>query len=230
MKLQRFTNLICTSALSLLVSPAACLGAGCLQVGDIVGDSTIVGHEGWSDILSYSISVQNAGWLPGGGASPASISDMFVTKKLDRGSPYYFGSVFAGAPYETARIEVVQDSQPTDDYVQWLFEDAVISAYNTAFDSTSQQPLELLAIDFRQLTYKYTWQGEREPITAGFIYDRSINALTWFDEAPTAGFALVTQFAATAPEPASGMLMLASLVLGPRRLRRARLCVVRSEF
>ncbi len=205
-------------AMALVASPAAGGLLGFLQVGSIEGDATMAGHEEWSTILSYNISVQNAGWRPDGGDTIPAFSDMYVTKSLDRGSPYYFGAAVVGMQFDEAKLDIVNADQPSHLYVQWLFEDAVISAYNTVFDAG--QSLELLAIDFRRVTYKYTPADETGRAT-GFMYDRYTNAFNWIG-APPANFVLLAQFTeASAPEPA-GMVLAAIGAIAALCVRRRR--------
>ena len=202
--------------------PASAGLVGMLQVGSIEGDSNVAGHENWSDILSYNISVQGAGLPAPPGAWQPTFSDMYVTKITDRGSPYYFGSLLIGTIFPTVRIDVVESTQPLNDYVQWILEEAVVSSYNTAFDAG--QSYELLAIDFTRLTYTHSSRG----MLSGFTYDQETGDFNWvFGEAES--FALLTQFSSSpTPEPAA--LLLAMIGLAALTIKRAIRCRTCQKF
>lgn len=178
-----------------------------LKVGEISGDSSDEIHYQWSEILSYDISVQNTGWPPGAhGTSAPTFSDMYVTKLSDSASPYYLKGVWLGQQFEEARLEV---ADPTTGYlsVAWLFQDVILSAYNTVFD---EQLLELVAIDFGRVRYSYY----PDPMSGAieFDFDRNTNA-PW-DTAVLAadGFQFVTHFEATpTPEPTTLLLTLVAM-------------------
>jgi MYXO-CTERM domain-containing protein len=120
--------------------------------------------------------------------------------------------------FDDAKLDIVNADQPSRPYVQWMFEDAAVSAYNTVFDAG--QSLELLAIDFRRITYQYT-PGDEFARTTGFRYDRYTNTFEWIG-APPANFVLLTQFTeASTPEPAGVVLAAigAAAAFGRRRRR-----------
>jgi len=216
MKSMRFVliaSLIC--ALIQCASPTSGALQAFLRVGDIEGDATAAGHEEWSEILSYDFSVQNVGWTPGGGDLLPSFSDMYITKSVDRASPYLLGANVLGQHFDTARIDVaITDGATFTNKIEWLFQDAVVSAYNTVYSGGggSGDTLELVAIDFRTITYKYYRPGERvEPI--GFTYDRLYDIFNWIGPAPT-GFQLISHFEADpSPEPTAVTLATIGLAL-----------------
>jgi type VI protein secretion system component Hcp len=204
-----------------------------MKVGTIQGDSTLAGYEGWCDILSYNISVQNAGWNIQGDPLPASLSDMYITKSIDRASPLLFGAVLTGQRFNDERLVDAQVhllkvglGGQLEPAVKWLFEDVVVSAYNTAYEGG--QALELVALDYGEITYEYfpTADGVPGP-PISFTYDRSVGEIAWLGS-DFSNFQLVTQFQAEGvPEPAAlvlagiGLAALAGRRCAQRRARGA---------
>jgi type VI secretion system secreted protein Hcp len=189
-----------------------------MRVGDIEGGSTV--NPPYSDILDYTISVQNGGWDPsgdGGGSSSPSLSNMYVTKLVDKASPLLFGSVLMGTHYPTADIELWRGDDTLQRYVSWSFQDVVVSSYNTA--KIGDTVMDLVALDYGRITYTY-WNGN-SPI--GFTWDRATNDVGWFGSGGMAGFQFIPEYhSPTVPEPATLALLgtCAAAFLGWRWMKR----------
>lgn len=214
-------------AFLILATPSSGQPWGVMKVDTMVGDSSIDGYQGWSDILSYSISVQNGGWNIWGDPLPPSLSDMYITKQLDGTSPMLFGAVLTQEHFNDPRVYDAQihvvtlgaGGQPVAT-VKWLFNDVVVSAYNTVYEGA--MPLELVALDYGEITYTYipiAPDGTQGP-PVSFTYNRHVGELTWSGDIAN-GFQFVTQFQTTSvPEPATLLLLLGSISLGIPRFRR----------
>ena len=201
-----------------------------MKVGQFQGESPPGGYYvGWSDILSFNISVQNSGWSIHGDPLPASLSDMYVTKYVDTASPLLFGAVLTGQRFNDeraidAQIHVFRIvNQVVIPDVKWLFEDVVVSSYNTVFDGGPAA--ELIALDYGMVTYEYYQYDEFGNLVSmtSFAYDRRAQVFNWVSSGNLADFELVTQFQSEpSPEPAALVLAgigLAALV-GWRGVRR----------
>ncbi len=205
-----------------------------MKVGDFEGESIIQGYQGWSDILSYNISVQNHGWTPDEPEAPASLSPMYVQKHVDLSSPALFQAALT-----QERIHVDGDPDPPDaqihvvgdfgagiaPHITWLFEDVVIGSYNTEFDSGAA--LELVALDYGKITYEYYLYNAMGNLDgyAWAEYDRRPEPATLVFGGDLAGFEFVTQFQSQpTPEPATVVLagITAVTVLVVRRVRGLR--------
>ncbi|MCA9260513.1 MAG: type VI secretion system tube protein Hcp [Planctomycetales bacterium] len=196
------------------IDPAVGALEAYLKVADIEGDFTDAIHSGWSELLTYDISVQNAGWTSGTHQTTPSLSDMYVTKFTDKASPLLFRAVLTGEHFSEARIEVRDPAAPTS-YIEWWFQDVVISAYNTVFD---EQSVELIAIDFGWLSYDYFAPGSG---SIHFEYDRGTNTIATTATA-TSDAVMLTNFASTStPEPTGPLLTcLAAGIIARKRPRR----------
>lgn len=183
----------------LAAAPAAGALKAYLMVGDIEGDVTEGDYYGWSELLTYDISVQGSGWPAGHGTTLPSFSNMYVTKLTDRASPHFWKGVWSGEVFGAATIDVI-DSATSQRYVQWLFQEVYLTAYSTVFD---EQLAELVAIDFGKITYEYTPPGEG---SISFIYNRE-TGMEALNGTMSSDFVLLTTFEATpAPEPTSALL------------------------
>jgi type VI protein secretion system component Hcp len=219
--------LACVVVVLFLTVPAVGQPWGVMKVGTMVGNSTIDGYAGWCDILSYSLSVQNGGWNIYGDPLPASLSDMFVTKQLDIASPLLFGAVLTQQHFNDewvfdAQIHVLATGLEgvPQAYVKWLFNDVVVSGYNTVYEGSL--PLELVAIDYGEITYEYypTNPDGSPGSPVSFTYDRHVGAMTWSGDMVN-GFQLVTQFqSVNVPEPGALLLVLGCLSLAIWRTGR----------
>lgn len=206
MRSKELITIACVSATIVCAVPATGQTWGVMKIGSLEGSSSLAGYEGWSDILSYNIGVQNGGWDLGRDPLPATLSDMYITKRLDKSSPLLFGAVLTGQHFNDgrmidARVYLLRESGgPFEAFVKWDFEDVFVSAYNTAFEGST--PLELVAIDYGEVTYTYyASDGPGGPIS--FHYDRRTGE---FSAAGDNGndFQLITQFQSQIiPEPAA---------------------------
>jgi type VI secretion system secreted protein Hcp len=221
---------VCLVGVSVVLSltvPAGGQTWAVMKVGTMEGNSTISGYGGWCDILSYSLSVQNGGWNIYGDPLPPSLSDMFITKQLDSASPLLFGAVLTQQHFNDSRVFDAQihllapNGEVLQPYVKWLFNDVVVSAYNTVYEGA--MPLELVAIDYGEITYMYYPTNPDGSLGApvSFTYDRSVGAMTWSGDMVN-GFELVTSFQTeSVPEPAAMLLLFSGVILGLGIMRGA---------
>jgi type VI protein secretion system component Hcp len=210
----RYTAWLTSVVIGLLIVAAPTHGQfqAVMKVDGMLGESQIDGYAQWSDILSYNISVQNGGWNPSGDPVPASLSDMYVTKYVDSASPLLFGAVLTGQRFNDpraidAQIHLLRSvNESFVPVVKWLFNDVVVSSYNTVYDGPA--PAELVALDYGEVTYQYyplNPDGTLGPVVS-FTYNRSLGSLAWLGD--TLGeFRLIAQYASEGvPEPTALVL------------------------
>ena len=201
-----------------------------MKVGTIEGEAQIVEYSGWSYIQDYNLSLQNDGWsLEGGPSSTPTLSNMMVVKSIDTASPLLFGAVLTGEHFNNsrgpdARIVVLTDFNGMKrPYVRWVFEDVVVSSYNTA--RSGDNILEMVALDYRWITYEYyPFAEDGMPLSPiGFTWDRATNTPAAFGEGGWSQFQFVSEYHETpTPEPTTLAVLTSGLtvLIGRRLIRR----------
>lgn len=148
-----------------------------LKMGTIEGSVTAEGYEKWIECHSMQWGVGRGISTPTGSAkdracSTASISEVVVTKNLDKSTIALFKSSVAGMDKAVdAKLHLVQsDGTKIVPYVQYELTNTLISGYSVS--SGGDRPTESLSLNFTKVQIKYT-EGdpastEANPVVAGF--------------------------------------------------------------
>ena len=177
-----------------------------LKVAGIDGEATHPAFLGWSDVLSYNISVQKT--CSGGGGCAATLSPMFVQKYVDKASPKFFGAVLTGTRYPTAQIDIRRSGAGANppEFALWEFEDVLITSYSTG--GSAQSALEALSLDYQKITYTYWPQLPDGSIGTPVMFAWNRQTNTSSASGNFADIEFVTNFAATSvPEPGTFALV-----------------------
>lgn len=124
-----------------------------LKLDGVPGESKDEQHNGWIDILSFSWGVkQTKASGSGGGAGKAMISDLTMTKRVDKATPLLVQNVINGRHAATGMLSVRKAGASTD-FLKYSLSSVLVSSLthegNTRGDST---PLEQLELGFLKIS------------------------------------------------------------------------------
>ena len=145
-----------------------------LKLDGIDGDVTVVGHEKWFEIESFSWGVSNtiSYGTSGAGAGKAVRSDFSLTLPYSKASPAIFIKLVTGAVISEATLSASTASGgQTSDFLKYKLSDVFISSYNT--EGSHEVPFEQISLAFSKIEVAYYVQsadGALGTITAGFDF------------------------------------------------------------
>ncbi len=132
-----------------------------LKIEGIKGDSQDDKHKGEIDILSWSWGATQTGTThhgPGGGAGKASVSDMTITKYLDRASPILLKHLLAGVHIKEAALVVRKAGGKPLEYLKMKMKDCILSSVQQGGSGGEERLTETIGINFATVEYEYVPQ------------------------------------------------------------------------
>lgn len=108
--------------------------AGYLKIDGIDGEAVAEAHEGWINIESVQFSAQREISPDTREASRPQISDLVVTKRVDKSSPKLFTEAVMGAPGKTAIVHFTKPvaSGNEEVYMKFILSDILVSSLSTS--------------------------------------------------------------------------------------------------
>jgi len=149
-----------------------------MKMGDkVLGSVTAAGYDQWVECHSLQMGVgkgvsTQVGSTANRECSTASVSEVTVSKLLDKASIALFKNAVAGSDKAClCKIHVVkQDGNQIAPFVQYEFENALISGFSMS--SGGDRPSESVSINFTKMQVKYVESNatatEANPTVAGF--------------------------------------------------------------
>lgn len=134
-----------------------------IKIGDIKGESTKEGYEGWIELHSVQWGVGRGISSPTGGAnreaSAPSISELTLTKTLDSSSPKLFLNAVGGsAVIPKVEIHLVNTSSTGGagtTYYKLFLENVLVSGLSTSAAAGSDRPQESISLNFTKIQMEY---------------------------------------------------------------------------
>ena len=134
-----------------------------LKIDGIDGNVSSQGHTGWIGVNSLQHGVKrNLNVTPGKvadreGTTPQ-ISELILTKKVDKASPRLFAASCSGGSQGTILIHACHTGSQLETFLQYTLSDGVISNYEVIgmSDEHSQELQEKLHINFTKMEMKFT--------------------------------------------------------------------------
>jgi type VI secretion system secreted protein Hcp len=126
-----------------------------MKYGDIKGDVTAKGHEGWINLQSCQLGANSATGSRGSGA--LNVSEIFVTKDADCASTDLFRASLFGEG-KTAKIDFVKSKDGGDEvYLTMTLTNTLITSYSVSGHGgdSGQRPMESLSMNFSKIEYGY---------------------------------------------------------------------------
>jgi type VI secretion system secreted protein Hcp len=150
-----------------------------LMVEGVEGESQDSRHANQIDVLAWSWGASNTVTVSGGGggAGRVSVSDLTVTKPLDKASPKLLLNVCNGRHIPRATL-AVRRSGAEFDYLKIELEDVIITALSTAGSSGETSVTESVSMKFGKFRVTYTPQDATgkpgTPVVSGWDITQNI--------------------------------------------------------
>lgn len=146
-----------------------------IQFEGIQGNVEAKGHENWIEANSLQWGVGRAitskiGSSKDREASAPSISEVVVTKEMDKSTPHLFTEACIGKGKKVEIHLVKTDADQLQSYMEYTLTDALISGYSVS--TGGDRPQENISISFTKIEMKYVpWKDDHtkdSPIPAGY--------------------------------------------------------------
>ncbi|MFY9299758.1 MAG: type VI secretion system tube protein Hcp [Candidatus Nitrosotenuis sp.] len=129
-----------------------------MKYDGIDGEVAVQGHEREIELNSFQFGIARAIGSPGAGSgresSAPSISEIVVTKVMDKASPKLFEQALVGTPRKVDIFFVLNTGSGPVTYAQYTLEDVLVSRYSVS--SGGDRPTESLSLNFAKITFKHT--------------------------------------------------------------------------
>ncbi|MCW5558358.1 MAG: type VI secretion system tube protein Hcp [Verrucomicrobiae bacterium] len=136
--------------------------AAFLKIDGVEGESTDVRHQGEIDVLSFSYSIVNSPPTGGGGgASKPVLSDLTISKYLDKSTPILHQRSAQGMYFRTAVLTLQKVGESPFVFYQVKLTDVRIVSVSTAgvAGRDDDRPIETVALAFGKVEWIYTPQA-----------------------------------------------------------------------
>jgi type VI secretion system secreted protein Hcp len=131
-----------------------------LKLDDIKGESNDSKHKGEIDVLSWSWGATQSGSSHGGGGSgtgKVQISDLSVTKFVDRSTPVLFQMCATGKPIKSGVLTCRKAGGTALEYMKITFTQGIVAAVSYSAGSDDRIP-ETVSFNFAKCQIDYTPQ------------------------------------------------------------------------
>lgn len=124
----------------------------------IEGNVTAKGFEKWIEVQSFQFGSGRGISTPTGRAanresSAPSISEVVVTKMMDKASPMLFEQGLVGLTGKEVKIHITRTGKEMETLCTYKFEDTLVASYSVS--SGGDAPVESLSLNFVKFEYKY---------------------------------------------------------------------------
>lgn len=146
-----------------------------VKYGSIEGDATHQDHLNWIAVDSMSWGTSRAisttpGNVQNREASEPSISEVTVSKVMDKSSIYLFQESCTGNKGQDCTIHVVQTGSPGRTVVEYKLFNTLVSGYSAS--SGGEAPTESVSFNFTKMYFKYiTYKADGSESPAFATYD-----------------------------------------------------------
>jgi type VI secretion system secreted protein Hcp len=134
-----------------------------LKLGDIKGESKDSAHKEEIDIYSFQWSMSQSGSMHqggGGGAGKVSISNLNLTKPLDKASPNLMMACSSGKHYPEATLTIRKAGGASPiEYTVIKLKEVMIASYDTNAGTSDEIIKEHIALNFGQVEVSYQPQN-----------------------------------------------------------------------
>ena len=141
------------------------------------GESTATTHKGWIDIHGFGVDTTRTISSGSGGPTkpePAKVSEIRLTKALDRSSPALFREAVVGSkPFPLVKLDLNYGGNKPVDRLE--LENVLISSQTFAAMEGDDIPRETLSLNFTKITYYHVLPDSRTAYTS---FDLAMNKAT----------------------------------------------------
>lgn len=124
----------------------------------IDGNVTAKGYEKWIEVHSFQFGsgrgiVTPTGRAANREASAPSVSEVVVTKVMDKASPLLFEQGLVGMTGKQVQVVITRTGKEMEQLCSYKFEDTLVSSYSVS--SGGDAPTESISLNFVKFEYKY---------------------------------------------------------------------------
>ncbi|MFN6998615.1 type VI secretion system tube protein Hcp [Elioraea tepidiphila] len=124
----------------------------------IEGNVTAKGYEKWIEVNSFQFGSGRGITTPTGRAanresSAPSISEVVVTKTMDKASPMLFQEGLVGMDGKVVKVVITRTGKEMEELCAYKFEDVLVSGYSVS--TGGDAPSESLSLNFVKFEYNY---------------------------------------------------------------------------
>jgi type VI secretion system secreted protein Hcp len=151
-----------------------------LKLDGIDGESLDKSHAKWIDIQSFSWGVSQTGGGHRGGGSGAGkvdVSDVTITKYVDKASATLFLDCCNGKHIAKGSLIVRKAGENPLEYLKYDFENILVSNVQASHASAGDIPMEQVSLNFAKIKFEYWTQNEKgaKGENANFSWDVAQN-------------------------------------------------------
>jgi type VI secretion system secreted protein Hcp len=126
----------------------------------IEGNVTAKGYEKWIEVNSFQFGSGRGISTPTGGAenreaSAPSVSEVVVTKLMDKASPKLFEAGLIGNEGKMVKVVMTRTGKELAELCMYKFENTLVSGYSVSSGGDGA-PSESLSLNFTKFEYSYT--------------------------------------------------------------------------
>ena len=133
-----------------------------IKIGDLKGESKDTTHKTEIDVLAWSWGASQSGTMhvaTGGGAGKANVSDLSITKWVDKGTPNLMQAVISGKQFGKATLTCRRaGGDAAVPYLVIEMEKVIITSHTLGGSGGQDQFTENLSLNFAQYKKTYTPQ------------------------------------------------------------------------
>lgn len=132
-----------------------------MKFGDVAGSVATSGFQDWCELNSFQWGVGRGISMPHRGdstreGSEPSVSEIVVTKRMDKGSIKLWQDAVAGQLNSKVTIKFTSTTKDkVESYLEYDLTDTGLSGYSVS-GSGDDPPTESLSLNFAKITWKYT--------------------------------------------------------------------------
>ena len=134
-----------------------------LKIQGVDGEAQDDKHKDWIEVASFSFGVTNTGSGAvgmGSGASKASLSDLHVTKLVDKSSAGLFQACCNGKHFDTAKLYVRKAGENPLEYLKYDMDEVFITSVQTGGTDGGGLATESVSLNFAKIKLTYTVQNK----------------------------------------------------------------------
>lgn len=134
-----------------------------LKIDGVDGESVIKDHEGEIDVLAWSWGMSQSGTMHtggGGGSGKVNVSDISITKYVDKSTPALMRSCCNGEHFDNAALIVRKAGKEPLDYLSVLMEKVLVTSVSSGGSGGEDLLTENVTLNFAKFECKYVPQKE----------------------------------------------------------------------
>ncbi len=160
-----------------------------MQIEGVDGDVTAKGHEKKIAINGFQFGVRRTlstdpGRITDRESTRPSLSEVTITKRMDKSSPLLFGESCVGKAKPQIKIQLCQTDSSLNPYAEITLSNAIVSQYYIDSSHSSHDdhayPQETIGLSFDKIEVRYTpydnQNQPQSPIPAGYDLKQAVAA------------------------------------------------------